>query len=177
MELVEGVTLTDFVAPNGVDIIKIPENVVQIIIKQSLLAVNYLHTNKIAHRDLKLDNLMIEGFNKEEPKKYDADKFRLKLIDFGLSKFKEAGANLNTGCGTLDYMPPEILQKKAYDFGCDMWALGVIAYILICGTPPFYDEKDKVVINNIKMIKFEFDDPVWDTVSSECKDWIDSILI
>ena len=116
---------------------------------------------------------MICGYNKEEPEKNDPSKYRIKLIDFGLSKQKtHQHQSMNTGCGTIDFMAPEVLLSKKYDYGCDMWALGVIVFVMVSGQLPFWHEKDKVVQNKIKMIDYEFEGDVWNNVSKQCKDWI-----
>lgn len=94
--------------------------------RQLALAISYLHENKIAHRDIKLVNIL---------------KFKgndIKLADFGLSSFYENV--LNTSCGSPCFAAPEVLQSKEYDPKCaDVWALGVVFYSLIEGSLPFYN--------------------------------------
>ena len=85
---------------------------------------------------------------------------------------------MNSDCGTLDYMSPEVLMRKDYDEGCDMWSLGVVAYFLLAGMPPFMHEKEAKLKMKIKTIDYDFDDKeIWDKVSPECKNWIKNLLI
>ena len=149
MELVNGITLTNLMtrgdSSENATLKPISEELCKIIMYQCTVALIYLHSMKVAHRDLKLDNIMICGLN---PKEFDENtnsyqKIKIKLIDFGLSKYKQNNSNkMNSDCGTLDYMPPEVLMRKDYDEGCDMWSLGVIAYFLMSGFPPFYSQKE-----------------------------------
>ena len=99
---------------------------------------------------------MICGYDPYDLKSNDPSKYRIKLIDFGLSKLKKANETLNSNAGTLDYMPPEMLMNEEYDEGCDMWALGVVAYILLAGEPPFFDPDDAKVKRKIKSIDYDF---------------------
>jgi tRNA A-37 threonylcarbamoyl transferase component Bud32 len=97
------------------------------IILQILEATTYMHEKGIAHRDLKPENLLVTGEG------YDV----IKISDFGLSK--DFGTeNLKTSCGTPDYVAPEVLKGTSYDHSVDIWSIGVITYILLCGFPPFY---------------------------------------
>jgi len=91
-----------------------------------LLALSYIHGHGIVHRDVKLENFLYEkqGSN------------HLKLIDFGFSKVWNPNNKMRMSCGTLSYVAPEVL-KKSYTSQCDMWSLGVIAFILLVGYMPF----------------------------------------
>eukprot|EP00903_Cladosiphon_okamuranus_P008364 g8042.t1 len=93
--------------------------------------------NGIVHRDLKPENLLYSDF--------DEEKAVLKLADFGLAKLCSENAMLNTACGTPGYVAPEILESRPYGKEVDMWSVGVIAYILLCGFPPFYDENSALL--------------------------------
>lgn len=182
MELVKGKTLSDLLARGAADqateLQPIKEDLCKAIMYQCTVALIYMHSQKLAHRDIKLDNIMLCGFDVKNHDSNDLRKCRIKLIDFGLSKYKQQGNTMNSDCGTLDYMSPEALQRKDYDEGCDMWSLGVIAYFLMAGYPPFMAEKDAVLKRMIKTIDYNFDDAnVWDKVSPECKNWIEKLLI
>ena len=99
---------------------------------QMLSALSYLHDKNIVHRDLKPENLLYQTKD---------DNSAIKLIDFGLAGSLNTGL-LKTPCGTPNYVAPEILRQKPYDTKVDMWSIGVILYIILCGFPPFYDEQD-----------------------------------
>lgn len=107
------------------------EKSAKIIIKQILSAVAYLHQKGFIHRDLKPENIVFEG----------NDEFTLKVIDFGTSRKIYPDSKLTTKMGTPYYIAPEVLQKS-YDQKCDIWSIGVITYILLCGYPPFNGDTD-----------------------------------
>uniref|UniRef100_A0A8C1Y0I6 Calcium/calmodulin-dependent protein kinase 1Db n=1 Tax=Cyprinus carpio TaxID=7962 RepID=A0A8C1Y0I6_CYPCA len=138
------------------------------LIKQVLDAVNYLHSLGIVHRDLKPENLLY--FNPHEESK-------IMISDFGLSKM-EGVANdiMSTACGTPGYVAPEVLAQKPYSKAVDCWSIGVIAYILLCGYPPFYDENDSKLFEQILRAEYEFDSPYWDDISDSAKDFINNLM-
>ncbi|XP_049851610.1 myosin light chain kinase A-like isoform X2 [Schistocerca gregaria] len=136
------------------------------IVKQILDAVQYMHSNGIAHRDLKPENLLVTGQNNEI----------IKVTDFGLSKdFGESV--LSTSCGTPDYVAPEVLRGAPYDNSVDIWSIGIITYILLCGYPPFYGNNDQEIFGKILFVEYDFPPESWDTVSEDAKDFIRSILV
>jgi len=136
------------------------------IIKQILEAIKYIHSNGIAHRDLKPENLLLS----------ETDKDFVKIADFGLSKdFGEE--QLQTSCGTPDYVAPEVLLSEPYDMSVDIWSIGVITYVLLCGFPPFWGEGQKELFENIMNGNYDFPDPEWTEVSQEAKDFIKHILV
>ncbi|KAH0628789.1 hypothetical protein JD844_010313 [Phrynosoma platyrhinos] len=100
---------------------------------------------------------------------------KIMITDFGLSKI-EADGIMSTACGTPGYVAPEILEQKPYGKAVDSWALGVISYILLCGYPPFYDENDSELFNQILKAEYEFDSPYWDDISESAKDFIRHLL-
>lgn len=83
---------------------------------------------------------------------------------------------LYTACGTPNYVAPEVLSGMGYDALVDCWSLGVILYVMLCGFPPFYDEDEDVLFEQIKNGHFEFPSPYWDTVSDKAKDLITKLL-
>ncbi|XP_076860188.1 calcium/calmodulin-dependent protein kinase type 1 isoform X2 [Brachyhypopomus gauderio] len=136
------------------------------VILQVLGAVRYLHHMGIVHRDLKPENLLYES---------PLEDAKIVISDFGLSKMEEQGV-LSTACGTPAYVAPELLQQKTYGKGVDLWALGVISFILLCGYPPFYHDNDTQLYKQIIKAEFEFDSPYWDEVSDSAKDFIVHLL-
>ncbi|XP_051964689.1 calcium/calmodulin-dependent protein kinase type 1B isoform X1 [Xyrauchen texanus] len=136
------------------------------VIYQVLQAVKYLHHLGIVHRDLKPENLLYET---------PLEDSKIVISDFGLSKMEEQGA-LSTACGTPAYVAPELLQQKTYSKGVDLWAIGVITFILLCGYPPFYDDNDTQLYKLIIKAEYEFDSPYWDDISDSVKDFIVHLL-
>jgi serine/threonine protein kinase len=138
------------------------------IIQQLLEAVAYLHANEIVHRDIKPENILLET-NSEE-----CD--RIKLIDFGLSRRHKANeAPMNNPVGTAYYMSPELLLNN-YDKSCDVWSIGTIVYILLCGYPPFNGDTDPDIFEAIKRGKFAFPKQAWGNKSDDVKDFIKCLL-
>ena len=129
-------------------------------------ALQYLHAQGIVHRDLKPENILLQSKD---------DDAAIKLADFGFAKKMES--SLTTSLGTPGYVAPEILNKQEYGASVDMWALGVIIYILLCGYPPFYDENQSVLFKKIRAGTFQFDSPYWDGVSDAAKDVISKLLV
>ncbi|XP_020631890.1 calcium/calmodulin-dependent protein kinase type IV-like [Orbicella faveolata] len=128
------------------------------------------HHPVIIHRDLKPENLLYAS---------EEEDAQLKIADFGLSKmlYGEQG-NTSTVCGTPGYCAPEVLLGKPYDTKIDMWAVGVIAYILLCGFEPFYDERgDQAMFQRILRCDYEFVSPWWDEVSENAKDLVSKLIV
>lgn len=115
------------------------ENDTRIVVKRLSDAVAYLHKSDIVHRDIKLENILM-GTNPEDPN----DHLYIKLTDFGLSAVKANGMDnmLNDCCGSLQYMAPEIIENRPYSQQCDVWSIGVLDYLLLCGLWPFYSENN-----------------------------------
>ncbi|KAK7576342.1 hypothetical protein V9T40_012628 [Parthenolecanium corni] len=141
------------------------------IMREICTPVKYLHDMNIAHRDLKPENLL---YTSNEP---DAI---LKLTDFGFAKEINSKATLQTPCYTPYYVAPEVLGSEKYDKSCDIWSLGVIMYILLCGFPPFFSNHGQPISpgmkNRIKTGQFEFPDPEWSNVSQDAKTLIKEML-
>ncbi|XP_047703582.1 calcium/calmodulin-dependent protein kinase type 1B isoform X1 [Prionailurus viverrinus] len=136
------------------------------LVGQVLGAVSYLHSLGIVHRDLKPENLLYATPFEDS---------KIMVSDFGLSKI-QTGNVLGTACGTPGYVAPELLEQKPYGKAVDVWALGVISYILLCGYPPFYDESDPELFSQILRASYEFDSPFWDDISESAKDFIRHLL-
>jgi len=162
MELVTGGELFDQIVSRGTYGERDAANIVQ----QILCAVEYMHNNGIAHRDLKPENLLVSGPNNDI----------IKVTDFGLSK-DFGQATLKTSCGTPDYVAPEVLKGMPYDNSVDIWSIGVITYILLCGFPPFYGNSDQQIFEKIMKADYDFPSPDWDDISDEAKEFISAILV
>ncbi|XP_053423048.1 calcium/calmodulin-dependent protein kinase type IV isoform X1 [Nycticebus coucang] len=138
-------------------------------VKQILEAVAYLHENGIVHRDLKPENLLYAT---------PAPDAALKIADFGLSKIVEHQVLMKTVCGTPGYCAPEILRGCAYGPEVDMWSVGIITYILLCGFEPFYDERgDQFMFRRILNCEYYFISPWWDEVSLNAKDLVRKLIV
>jgi calcium/calmodulin-dependent protein kinase I len=162
MELVTGGELFDRIVAKG----SYTERDASNLIRQVLEAVAFMHRNGVVHRDLKPENLLY--YNHDEDSK-------IMISDFGLSKTEESGI-MATACGTPGYVAPEVLQQKPYGKAVDVWSIGVIAYILLCGYPPFYDENDANLFAQIIKGEYEFDSPYWDEISDSAKDFISHLM-
>jgi calcium-dependent protein kinase len=146
------------------------EKVAAHIFKQLLSAVNFCHINNIIHRDLKPENILIE--NEAEKQK---ELFTIKVIDFGTSEIFKKNSLLKKRIGTPFYIAPEIL-KNSYNEKCDLWSCGVILYILLCGSPPFYGKSDEEIYKKVLAGKFDLEKPIWNEVSEEAKDLVRNLL-
>ncbi|XP_059360895.1 calcium/calmodulin-dependent protein kinase type 1D-like [Carassius carassius] len=163
MQLVSGGELFDRIVEKGF----YTEKDASTLIRQVLDAVNYLHSMGIVHRDLKPENLLY--FNPQDASK-------IMISDFGLSKMEGTGDVMSTACGTPGYVAPEVLAQKPYSKAVDCWSIGVIAYILLCGYPPFYDENDSKLFEQILKADYEFDAPYWDDISDSAKNFISCLM-
>lgn len=137
------------------------------IMYQIFSAVNYCHNINIIHRDLKPENILIE---KKEAKKYD-----IKIIDFGTAKLYEKNKSEKKVIGSSYYIAPEVLFEN-YNHMCDLWSCGVIMYILLSSKPPFSGKSDQVILEKIKVGKYNMQIKQFETVSSEAKDLITCLL-
>lgn len=162
MELVTGGELFDRIVEKGSYTEKDASN----LIRQILEAVDFMHVQGVVHRDLKPENLLYYSPDEES---------KIMISDFGLSKMEDSGI-MATACGTPGYVAPEVLAQKPYGKAVDVWSIGVIAYILLCGYPPFYDESDANLFAQILKGEFEFDSPYWDDISDSAKDFIRHLI-
>ena len=129
---------------------------------QVVNAVYYLHNNNIIHRDIKPENILIGDDNK------------IKLCDFGWAK-ELTLENRSTFCGTVEYMAPEIVGSENYDYGVDIWSLGILLYELLYGHSPFRADNTKNIILNIKSHELTYEDKN-KNISHSCKDLIKKLL-
>uniref|UniRef100_A0A8D2L9N9 Protein kinase domain-containing protein n=1 Tax=Varanus komodoensis TaxID=61221 RepID=A0A8D2L9N9_VARKO len=139
------------------------------VMKQILEAVSYLHANGVVHRDLKPENILFANLSPNAP---------LKIGDFGLAKILDKGQVMNTVCGTAGYCAPEVIQGASYGPEVDMWSLGVILYILLCGFEPFFDPRgDPYIFTHVLKCDYEFTSPWWDDISQSAKDLIGKLIV
>ncbi|XP_034079917.1 calcium/calmodulin-dependent protein kinase type II subunit beta isoform X2 [Gymnodraco acuticeps] len=137
-------------------------------IHQILDSVSYTHQHEIVHRDLKPENLLLASKCKNAA---------VKLADFGLAIEVQGEQQAWFGfAGTPGYLSPEVLRKEAYGKPVDIWACGVILYILLVGYPPFWDEDQHKLYQQIKAGAYDFPSPEWDTVTPEAKNLINQML-
>ncbi|XP_068911781.1 calcium/calmodulin-dependent protein kinase type II alpha chain isoform X12 [Tenebrio molitor] len=137
-------------------------------IQQILESVNHCHQNGVVHRDLKPENLLLAS---------KAKGAAVKLADFGLAIEVQGEQQAWFGfAGTPGYLSPEVLKKEPYGKPVDIWACGVILYILLVGYPPFWDEDQHRLYAQIKAGAYDYPSPEWDTVTPEAKNLINQML-
>ncbi|KAM3929778.1 serine/threonine-protein kinase DCLK3 [Leptodactylus fuscus] len=165
MEYIKGGDLFDAITES----IKFTEHDAALMLTDLCEALVYIHSKNIVHRDLKPENLLVQN-------NHDGSS-TLKLADFGLAVF--VSEPIFTVCGTPTYVAPEILSEKGYGLEVDMWATGVILYILLCGFPPFRspERNHEELFETIQRGEYEFLSPYWDNISEEVKDLIRSLLV
>jgi len=165
MECMEGGELFDRIQRKG----HFTEREAAEIVRSISLAVAHLHHMNVAHRDLKPENLL---YTTNDPNA------RLKLTDFGFAK--EVKGTLQTPCYTPYYVAPEVLGPEKYDTSCDLWSIGVITYILLCGFPPFYSTGGAPISpgmkKRIRQGQYTFPAPEWTHVTNEAKALIKGLL-
>ncbi|RJE23273.1 serine threonine-protein kinase Chk2 [Aspergillus sclerotialis] len=175
----DGVYLVLELAPEGelfnliVSRQKLSENETRHIFLELLEGLKYLHDRGIVHRDIKPENILVID-----------KKLNVKLGDFGLAKIIGEDSFTTTLCGTPNYVAPEILQeshRRKYTKAVDIWSLGVVLYICLCGFPPFSDElytreNPYTLAQQIKMGRFDYPSPYWDSVGDPALDLIDRML-
>uniref|UniRef100_A0A3Q3XCJ3 Protein kinase domain-containing protein n=1 Tax=Mola mola TaxID=94237 RepID=A0A3Q3XCJ3_MOLML len=161
MELVGGGDLFDAISEKG----RFSESEAGLMVSDVSEALNYIHCKSIVHRDVKPENLLVTP-----------SICRLKLGDFGLAMV--VTEPVFTICGTPTYVAPEILCETGYGVAVDVWALGVILYILLCGFPPFRSkERDQEeLFQLIKQGHFHFLSPYWDPISEEARGLVTALL-
>jgi serine/threonine protein kinase len=159
MELVTGDTLLSQLPLSGA----LPEDVVRRIFQQLVETVAYIHAQGIAHRDLKLENVLV------------AADLNIKIIDFGFSRAAQSPGELfGTGCGSPAYAAPEILEARQYDGRmADMWSMGVMLYTLVVGALPWRGRHDQIIYDQIARADFE----IPPTVSLLCTDLINKLMV
>uniref|UniRef100_A0A8D2ZSI3 Serine/threonine-protein kinase DCLK2 n=1 Tax=Scophthalmus maximus TaxID=52904 RepID=A0A8D2ZSI3_SCOMX len=164
MELVKGGDLFDAITSST----KYTERDASVMIYNLAGALKYLHGMNIVHRDIKPENLLVF--------EYPDGAKSLKLGDFGLATVVEGP--LHTVCGTPTYVAPEIISESGYGLKVDIWAAGVINYILLCGFPPFRSESNlqEDLFDQILLGRLDFPSPYWDNITDSAKELIGKML-
>lgn len=139
-----------------------------IIMQQIFRGVYYLHTMKVVHRDLKIENFMFAGDGPIEAN-------MIKIIDFGFARSFKEGETMKTKVGAPYFVSPQILAGK-YTEATDMWTVGTVMYILLCGYPPFFGDSDAEILTRVRGGVFSFNDADWRHVTELAKDLIRGLL-
>lgn len=169
LELADGGELFDKILEK----IRFSEKEAKLHFYQMVSAVKYLHKKNIAHRDLKPENILLSN---------DDSNPLIKISDMGLSKLVDHTTFLQTFCGTPQYLAPEVLISRvrgdgSYGFEVDMWSLGVILYILLCGCPPFSTERtDKSLVRQVCDGDYSFPKSKWANISDSAIDLVTKLM-
>jgi len=134
--------------------------------RQVCEGVAHLHSLGIVHLDLKPENIVCVGRETGE----------IKIVDFGTAQQLVPGVELKTMCGTPEFVAPEVVNYERIGPPTDMWGVGVICYILLSGFSPFMGETDGETFSNINSVNYDFEEPEFDNITSEAKDFISSLL-
>ncbi|XP_020917922.1 serine/threonine-protein kinase 33 isoform X2 [Sus scrofa] len=171
MELCEDGELKDVLARKG----HFSENETRWIIQSLAAATAYLHSKDIVHRDLKLENVMVKSSFVDANNEMNVN---IKVTDFGLAVRKQgrSEAMLQTTCGTPIYMAPEVISAHDYSQQCDIWSIGVIMYLLLCGEPPFVASSEEKLFELIRKGELRFEAAVWDSVSDAAKSVLKQLM-
>jgi len=165
MELMQGGELFDKIIEEE----QFSESEARVAIKSIISAIEYCHLKGICHRDIKPENLLLSS--------KEIGIASLKVADFGLARMLGDDSLARTTCGTPGYVAPEVLQELPYGKSCDVWSIGVVAFIMLSGTPPFYEEDNFALFEQIKACRYDFEAKTWEVVSKEAKDFVENILV
>lgn len=163
MELCEGGELLDRILSRGG---KYSEDDAKTVMVQVLNVVAFCHLQGVVHRDLKPENFLYTAKDESSP---------LKAIDFGLSDFAKPDERLNDIVGSAYYVAPEVLHRS-YSTEADVWSIGVIAYILLCGSRPFWARTESGIFRAVLKADPSFDEAPWPSLSIEAKDFVKRLL-
>ncbi|XP_037696649.1 serine/threonine-protein kinase 33 isoform X2 [Choloepus didactylus] len=171
MELCEDGELKEILGKKG----HFSENETRWIIQSLASAIAYLHSKDIVHRDLKLENIMVKSSFVDGNNEMNLN---IKVTDFGLAVRKQGGSEsmMQTTCGTPIYMAPEVINAHDYSQQCDIWSIGVIMYILLCGEPPFLASSEEKLFELIRKGELHFENPVWDSISDSAKSVLKQLM-
>ena len=153
---------------------QLSETQIAVIFKQLLSGLAYLHSHNIVHRDLKLENILIQEI--EKSKTTGEDLFNIKIIDFGTARIFSSKKKPQSIVGSSYYIAPEVLRQH-YNKECDLWSVGVILYMFIVGHAPFDGCDDEEITGNIQKGIYKKDERRWKKASKEVKELIQKLLI
>ncbi|KAI3783860.1 hypothetical protein L1987_42948 [Smallanthus sonchifolius] len=163
MELCEGGELLDRILSRGG---RYYENDAKSIVIQMLSVASFTHLQGVVHRDLKPENFLFSTKDEDS---------LMKVIDFGLSDFVRPDQRLNDIVGSAYYVAPEVLHRS-YNVEADMWSIGVITYILLCGSRPFFARTESGIFRSVVKSDPNLDGSPWPSVSPEAKDFVKRLL-
>jgi serine/threonine protein kinase len=162
------------------------ENIVKEIVSKIAESLKYLHRRGIIHRDLKVTFLLFKRFSPKtfclfqstetQTSKLQVIPFLFLKLDFGLAEIIHRGETLSLSCGSARYVAPEIILGDCYSFPADVWSLGVITFILLCGYAPFDGETEDEILRKIAIGDFSFEGNVWKKITPEAKELICRML-
>jgi len=132
-----------------------------------LEAVEYMHKSGIVHRDIKPQNILLESKD---------NNCAIKIGDFGFAKRVHTPKSLTSRCGTPSYVSPEVLKNQPYDQSCDMWSVGVVLYVMLCGYTPFMEDNQEKMFERIKLGDWKFEREDWSHISKEAKSLIKGLM-
>lgn len=158
MEYCKGKEVFNKIVEDGLII----EKKVAMVIIKVLHAISYCHSRGVTHRDLKPENILFDSNNQDS---------EIKLIDFGLSRKYNNNEKMHTILGTPYYIAPEVLQGD-YTEKCDVWSIGALSYIMLCGDPPFKGVSNSEIFNKILREAIKFDERKWRSISKEAQSFI-----
>lgn len=164
MDYVDGGPLLDRIVSRG----SFSENDARILLRTILYTLQFLSQLGCVHRDIKPENILVDNHSHKWP---------VKLTDFGLSAKMQPDKLLYAALGTPLFVAPEILNGSGYDCSCDMWSLGVVMYIVLCGYPPFpFNDTPSKLIEAIVNGRYDFPEREWNHVSNDAKDVVRRML-
>jgi serine/threonine protein kinase len=138
------------------------------IIRQMLSALSYLNSKGVAHRDLKMENIVLTT---------GASSTQVKIIDFGLAdQLSSHRPSFHEACGTPLYLAPEVVSRLEYGTSCDVWAAGVVLFMLLSGDYPFQGNSVSDLVQTIRQAQLRLKDPIWDITSSGAKHLVKKLL-
>ncbi|XP_068694426.1 death-associated protein kinase 2-like [Montipora foliosa] len=163
LELVSGGELFEFLAEQEY----LAESEALGFTRQVVEAVHYLHDNHIVHMDIKPENIVLK----------DRTEKKIKLIDFGLAKIIPPGEIVRAILGTPEFVAPEVINFEPVGTPTDMWAVGVLTYILLSGASPFLGDDNNETFINVQSVEYRFDDEYFCEISEQAKDFISQLLL